>query len=243
MPYELLGAGIAAGSNLIGAGINAYANYKAQQEERKAREAARRQLEYDKSQTANEYKNIISGIQGYYDTREGLGQEGDVNAYRQALANYNPNDYVDTVSKFNAAEYGVGDKEDYLNPYYSRIIGDTANQIQHTAAGAGLGRGTGAALNIAKGVSETSDNLYRTAISDYRNERDFAYQQYADAIRNNQARLNALREGNQYKLGMMGNLAQDYVNTQDTAYADQMKAKQDAMAANQAYSTAMLGLY
>lgn len=239
----MLGELIAGGASLLGSGINAYANYKAQEEERKARAKARKQLASDKDAALREYKNILGDISEYYSNREGLGQEGDVNAYRQALANYNPDDYVADVNKFNAAEYGVGNKEDYLNPYYSRIIGDTANQIQHTAAGAGLGRGTGAALNIAKGVSETSDNLYRTAMSDYRNERDFAYQQYADAIRNNQARLNAIREGNQYKLGLQGNLAKDYVNTQDTAYADQMKARQDAMAASQAYSTAMLGLY
>ena len=239
MPNMPIAELIAGGASLLGSGINAYANYKAQQEERKAREAARRQLEYDKSQTANEYKNILGDIQDYYNNREGLGQAGDVNAYRTALANYNPEDYAADVGQFSFDKT----KEDYLNPYYSRIIGDTANQIQHTAAGAGLGRGTGAALNIAKGVSETSDNLYRTAMADYQNERDFAYKQYADAIRNNQARLDAIRQGTQYKMGLQGNLAQDYVNTQDTSYADQMKAKQDAMAANQAYSTAMLGLY
>lgn len=244
MAYELLGAGLTAGSNLIGAGINAYANYKAQERERKAREEARRQLEYNKQQTANEYRDILSGIEDYYGNRVGLGQVGDVNDYRTALANYNPEDYV-------SSEYSANDfnrtfdktKEDFINPYYSRIIGDTANQIQHSAAGAGLGRGTGAALGIAKGTAEKSDELYRTAMSDYQNERDFAYKQFADAIRNNQTRLDALRQGTQYKLGLQGNLAQDYVNTQDTAYADQMRAKQDAMAAKQSYDTAMLGLY
>lgn len=244
MPFGLLGAGIAAGSNLIGAGINAYANYKAQERERKAREAARRQLEYNKQQTANEYRDILSGIQDYYDNRVGLGQIDDVNDYRTALANYNPEDYVG--SEYSAEDFNKTfdkNKEDFINPYYSRIIGDTANQIQHSAAGAGLGRGTGAALGIAKGTAEKSDELYRTAMSDYQNERDFAYKQFADAIRNNQTRLDALRQGTQYKLGLQGNLAQDYVNTQDTAYADQMRTKQDAMAAKQSYDTAMLGLY
>ena len=106
-----------------------------------------------------------------------------------------------------------------------------------------MGRGTGAALNIAKGTAEKSDELYRTAMADYQQDRNFAYQQFSDAIRNNQTRLDALRQGTQYKLGLQGNLAQDYVNTQDTAYADQMRAKQDAMAAKQSYDTAMLGLY
>lgn len=244
MAYELLGAGLTAGSNLIGAGINAYANYKAQERERKAREEARRQLEYNKQQTANEYRDILSGIEDYYGNRVGLGQVGDVNDYRTALATElnKPEDYYAAPLGDFSKEY-TKTKEDFINPYYSRIIGDTANQIQHSAAGAGLGRGTGAALGIAKGTAEKSDELYRTAMSDYQNDRDFAYQQFTDAIRNNQARLNAIRENNQYKLGLQGNLAQDYVNTQDTAYADQMRAKQDAMAAKQSYDTAMLGLY
>lgn len=244
MSYELLGMGIGAGSNLIGAGINAYANYKAQERERKAREKAQRQLEYNKQQTANEYKDIISGIQDYYANREGLGKEGDINAYRTALTNYNPEDYIET--NYSTEDFNNSfnkSKEDFINPYYSRIIGDTANQIQHSAAGAGLGRGTGAALGIAKGTAEKSDELYRTAMSDYQNERDFAYKQFSDQIRNNQARLDALRQGTQYKLGLLGNLATDYANTQDTAYADQLRAQQDAMAAKQAYENSIVGLY
>ena len=98
-------------------------------------------------------------------------------------------------------------------------------------------------MNIAKGVAEKSDDLYRTAMQDYQNERNFQYQKYQDAIRNNQNYLNALREGNEYKIGLQGNLAQDYFNTQDSRMSDILKAQQDKMNAQQTYANAIAGLY
>jgi hypothetical protein len=239
MAAPLIAAGIIAGSSLIGSGIQSYYGNKAAEQERKDRKRAAEQLRQQGQLTDNEYNQIINSIDSYYANRQGLGKASDINEYRQALADYNPEDYVADVKDFNFDK----SKEDYINPYYSRIIGDTANTIQHSAAGAGLGRGTGAALNIAKGTAEKSDELYRTAMQDYQNDRDFAYQQFTDAIRNNQSRLNALREGTQYKMGLQGNLAQDYINTQDTRQADLIKAQQDRMAAKQAYDTAIVGLY
>ena len=98
-------------------------------------------------------------------------------------------------------------------------------------------------MNIAKGVAEKSDDLYRTAMQDYQNERDFQYKKYQDAIRNNQNYLSALREGNEYKLGLQGNLAQDYFNTQDSRMSDVLKAQQDKLNAQQTYANAIAGLY
>ena len=236
MAVPLIAAGIAAGASLLGSGIQAYYANKASEREANDRKEAARQLKEQGQLTDNEYNQIINSIDEYYANRQGLGQEEDINAYRQAISDYNPNDYVADVNEFEFDKT----KEDFLNPYYSRIIGDTASQIQHTAAGAGLGRGTGAALNIAKGTAEKSDELYRTAMADYQNERNFAYQKYSDLIRNNQARLNALREGTQYKMGLQGNLANDYINTQDMEFSDRMKAEQDRLAAKQAYDTAMI---
>ena len=77
-------------------------------------------------------------------------------------------------------------------------------------------------------------------MADYRDERNFAYQQYSDAIKNNQSRLNALREGTQYKMGLQGDLAKDYISTQDQAFSDRLKAEQDRLAAKQAYDVAMI---
>lgn len=230
---------IGAGASLASSGISAYSNYKSQEAQMKARKEAADQLRAQGQITDAEYNSVINSINQYYNTRGSLGTQSDVNEYKQAIANYNPEDYAAVDPGFNWS----GTKEDYLNPYYGKIIGDTANSIQHTAAGAGLGRGTGAALNIAKGVAEKSDDLYRTAMADYQNERDFQYKKYQDAIRNNQNYLNALREGNEYKIGLQGNLAQDYFNTQDSRMSDVLKAQQDKLNAQQSYANAIAGLY
>lgn len=235
----LIAAGIGAAASLASSGISAYSNYKSQQAQMRAREEAANKLRAQGQITDAEYGALINDIRQYYNNRGSLGDQNDVNEYRNAIAGYNPDEYAAQDPGFGWS----GTKEDYLNPYYSKIIGDTANTIQHTAAGAGLGRGTGAALNIAKGVAEKSDDLYRTAMQDYQNERNFQYQKYQDAIRNNQNYLNALREGNEYKIGLQGNLAQDYFNTQDSRMSDILKAQQDKMNAQQTYANAIAGLY
>jgi len=230
---------IGAGASLASSGISAYSNYKSQQAQMEAREKAAKELKAQGQITDAEYNNIINQINQYYNTRSSLGTQSDVNAYKKAIADYNPADFVAKDPGFN---YGKT-KEDFINPYYSAIIGDTANQIQHTAAGAGLGRGTGAALNIAQGVASKSDELYRTAMQDFQNDRTFEYQKYQDAIRNNQNALNALRSGTEYSIGLQGNLASDYYNTQDSRMSDVLKAQQDKLNAQQTYANAISGLY
>ena len=235
----VIAAGIGAAASLASSGISAYSNYKSQQAQMRAREEAANKLRAQGQITDAEYNALINDIKQYYNNRGSLGDQNDVNEYKAAIEGYNPEDYAAQDPGFGWS----GTKEDYLNPYYGKIIGDTANTIQHTAAGAGIGRGTGAALNIAKGVAEKSDELYRTAMQDYQNERDFQYKKYQDAIRNNQNYLSALREGNEYKIGLQGNLAQDYFNTQDSRMSDILKAQQDKMNAQQTYANAIAGLY
>ena len=239
MAAPLIAAGIIAGASLLGSGIQAYSQNKAAEAELEARKDAADKLRAQGQITDNEYNALINQINTYYNQRGSLGTQQDVNQYKQAIQGYNPEDYAAQIGEFKYDK----SKEDFINPYYSRIIGDTAQNIQHTAAGAGLGRGTGAALNIAKGVSEKSDELYRTAMQDYQQDKEFAYKQYQDAITNNQNRLNALNSANQYKIGLQGNLAQDYYNTQDSRMSDIMKAQQDRLAAQQNYASAMAGLY
>lgn len=237
----LIAAGIAGAATIAGSAIQShYANEAAQAELDAKKEAAAQMLQSG-AITQTEYNHLRNQIESYYAQRGSLGSAQDVNAYKKAIADYNPEAYVADVGDFNDVYSKT--KEDFINPYYSRIIGDTASQIQHSAAGAGLGRGTGAALNIAKGTAEKSDELYRTAMQDYTQDRQFAYQQYQDRINNNQARLNALNQATQYKMGLQGSLASDYYNTMDARQSDIMKAQQDKLNSKAAYDTAIAGLY
>lgn len=241
IPLIIAGAAAGLAGQLGGAAIQGYYSDKASKREADARKDAANQLRQQGQITDAQYNQLISQINQYYNTRGSLGTQADVNTYKQAIAGLNPEDYAADIGDFSD-QYNKT-KEDFLNPYYSAIIGDTANQIQHTAAGAGIGRGTGAALNIAKGVAEKSDELYRTAMQDYQNDRTFEYQKYADAIKNNQNRLDALFNANKYKIDLQGNLASDYYNTQDARMSDIMAAQQDRLNAQVGYASAMAGLY
>jgi hypothetical protein len=232
-----------AAASLAGSGIQAYSQYKANEEALEAKKKAANQLYAQGQLTDNEYKKVIQNIEDYYAQRGSLGQESDVEAYRKAVRSFNPEDYVDSTSSTSFEDTFNKTKDDFVNPYYSQIMADTTSQLQHTAAGAGLGRGTGAALNIAKGVTEKSDELYRTAMQDYQNERNFAYQKYQDAITNNQNRLNSLLGAKTTQMQMQGNLANDYYDVMDQAQADRIAAEQDRLNAKTSYSTAMAGLY
>ena len=244
MPLPLIGAGIMAGATIGSSILNNYFNSKAQDRELAAKRAAADDLKKQGQITAQEYDDLMAQIQSHYATRKGIGQEEDIDNFRKAALGFSTGeDEMNAInSDFDQAGY---DKtvEDFVNPYYSRIIGDTANQIQHTAAGAGIGRGTGAALNIAKGTAEKSNELYKEANQMYESDRNFAYKKFQDAIDNQLKKLNYIREGQKYQISTLGNLAQDYTNTQDQAMADQLKVQQDKLNANVNYANAMAGLW
>ena len=232
-----VGLGVMA-ANLIGNQLNS----AAQQE---AKEQGRAYLRGAQSQANTAYSNIIDGINDYYDRRRGsLGTSSDADAYRQLIAGYNVDDYVYTPGKFEGSEFDTaGDRSQYINPYYQQIIGDTAEQVQHTAAGAGVGRGSGAAYQIAKEVAEKNRELYNDAYGRYQDARDFAYGKYNDYIQNMQNALAQRRAAMDSKISMTGNLANDYVSTMDAQMSDMLKAKQDRIGAQTSYATAMAGLY
>lgn len=235
----IAGLGVAAGTALV--------NIWNASEEREAREEMADNLRKQGQITAEEYRQIQNVIDAYYDERGSMGNRQDVDNYVKDIRNLDPSKHDYDWTKDKGYEnfdtyFGNKTKEDYLNPYYDAIIGDTADQIQHSAAGAGLGRGTGAALNIAKGVAQKSDELYRTALQEYNTDRSQKYQEYSDYITNMQNRYKNLQEQEKYKLQLEGQLANDYYNVMDQHQADSLKAKQDAITAQTQYNTAMAGL-
>ena len=234
-------AAMAAGAlaNMYAADKQSEATKQATQAERQARLAAAAALREQGKSTQEEYEKSISDINDYYDNRVGLGSINDVNSYKSSIEGYNPEDYVYDFGDFSYDKT----KEDFLNPYYNKIINDTAMKAQGSAAGAGMGRSTFAAQNIARAVAQKEDELYKTALNEYNTDRSQAYKEYADAITRNQERLNQLREGQQYKMGLEGDLAKDYISTQDARQSDLMNAKQDKLNAKQQYDMAITGLY
>lgn len=237
MAPVIAAAGIMAAANLLGNQLNAAA-------EQDSKTEGRAYLRGAQSQASSDYGRIINDLNSYYGNRLGaMGTSSDVADYANAIRGYSSDDYFYMPGKFNAADYGVGSREDYINPYYQQIIDDTAAQVQQTAAGAGVGRGSGAAAAIAKAVAEKSNELYKEANQEYKDDRSFAYDQYNDYIQNMQNALAQKRAAMDTKISLQGNLASDYLNTMDAQQSDILKARQDRIATNSAYANAMAGLY
>lgn len=237
MPFPIAAAALMAGTSLIGNALN----NAAQQE---AKEEGRAYLRGAQSQANSAYSNIINGIGSYYDKRGSLGNASDAEMYRQLIAGYSPDEYVYTPGKFEGSEFDTaGDRSKYINPYYQQIIDDTAAQVQHSAAGAGIGRGSGAAQAIATEVAQKNNDLWKEANQEYKDERNFQYNQYSDYIKNMQNALAQRQNAMNTKLTLQGNLANDYYSVMDARQSDELKARQDQIATNSTYSTAMAGLY
>lgn len=227
----IIGGAVALGQ--LGAGL--YNDYKERESKSKGRDYTRRA----KADAAAQYGQMMGDLEGYYDQRGSLGTEADANAYRAAIGGYDPNSFV-----YNRGQFGYNKtRDDFINPNYDRIIGDTAATVQHTAAGAGLGRGSGAATAISDAVVRKNEELYNDAQRAYEADRDFAYKNYSDYATAMQDALNQKRAATESKIALQGNLAQDYYNTMDNRQSDLLKLQQDRMATLSGYDAAIAGLY
>ena len=234
-------SGWAALAEGLGKAIDTGVNIWKYTDDRDRTSRARRRVEKNKEDVDNQYATMLADLEEYYNNRGSLGSKEDVNTYKNIIANYNPEDYVyDDYGKFRD-EYNKT-VDDFVNPYYDQIIKSTTDSLQHTAAGAGLGRGTGAALNIAQGVAEKEDELYNTALNQYNSDREQAYTEYSDYIKNKQAQLDALNKAKAYQMDMYGNLANDYYDAMDAEQTAKMNLRSDKIASDQGYAATLASL-
>ena len=230
---------------LIAGGValaNIAGNMYAANQDAKSRREGRNKLSEMKSESDNDYTKMLNDVNSYYSGRGSLGTLRDVNDYKKAIAGYNPDDFTYTPEQTFDQTY-TKSRDDFLNPYYQQIIGDEVANIQHSAAGAGIGRGSAAAYQIAKGVAEKENELFKEAQQEYKDDRNFAYNEYQDYIKNMQENLDRKRAATDTKLSLQGNLANDYFNVMDQAQADKIKVQQDKLATGAQYGAAMAGLY
>ena len=230
-----------AGAAALGtAAATYYGNKYAADKASASRAAAAEEIKKMKTDAGSYYDQMDRDIANYYANRGGLGTATDARNYRDAINRYNASDYVYDIDSNPFAYNKTAD--DFVNPYMDKIIGDTAATVQHTAAGAGLGRGSGAATAIADAVAKKNEELYNDAYQRFTDDRQFAYNKYADYIANKQNQLNQLRAATDTKLSLQGNLAADYYNVMDAAQADKIKAMQDRQGTLSTYAQAMMGV-
>lgn len=234
-------SGLGAVSQGIGDVINTGVGIWKHNDDKARTSRARKRVEQNQKDVDNQYAAMLADLERFYDQRGSLGNANDVASFKQQIASYDPNNYVySNYGKF-ADEYGKT-VNDFVNPYYDQIIKATSDQLQHTAAGAGLGRGAGAALNIATGVAQKEDELYKTALDQYNRDRSQAYTEYSDYIKNKQAELDALNKAKAYQMDMYGNLAKDYYDAMDAEQASKMNLRSDKIASDQGYAATLASL-
>ena len=205
------GAVIGGGVGLLAGAFQAWANSDDEKKRQEILENAAKQLNMSQ-------ENLDLMFKQYYAENNSVGTQQDVDTYQDLVHNYDPNEFVYDFDEFNYDK----DVDDFYAPNKQAIIDKTADQLQHTAAGAGIGRGTGAANQIATGVAEKNESLYKDALNAYNQDRQFAYQIWNSNIQNQQNKLNQLRSAKDAQMAMYGNLANDFQEWNQNKMQQQM---------------------
>lgn len=211
------GAVIGGAAGLLAGVASEYEAAQTERERRKILEQAAKQ--YDIS-----VADMQSMLDSYYDENGSIGTEQDVETYRDLISEYDPNEFVYEGEDFDDSY----DVNDYYAANKDAIIDKTADQLQHTAAGAGIGRGTGAANQIATGVAEKNEDLYNDALNAMNADRTFAYNLWNAKIQQGQNRLNALQNAYNTQIGMYGDLANDFQEWQQNKLQQQLDLQNNA---------------
>ena len=196
---EIVKGGVEGGAN-IGFGI--YDRYQQQ----KAEEAAKKRISQMTGQTASDYDKMLQMLEEWHGKQTATATPEMVAEYSALLGGYDPTAYTADVEKFQFTDENGKplSREDFLAANREQILQSVSDRLQHTAAGAGLGRGTGAAMSIAEGVAEKDEELQRLANEQYLGERSQAYSEWSNYIDKMQRKLDAERSGTESKISMIG---------------------------------------
>lgn len=183
-------------------GFSVYDRYKQAEAARKAE----RRVEDVVSKTGSDYDRMLDMLIKWRQDQTKTTTPEMVSEYTRLLENFDPSEYTADIEKFEFTDEQGNPltREDFLAKNRDQILQSVTDRIQHSAAGAGLGRGTGAALGIAEGVAAKDEELQRLANEEYRAERQQAYSEWSDYIDKMQRKLDAERLGTESRIAMLG---------------------------------------
>lgn len=161
--------------------LSAYQIYKNREDIRHAKRDINKWNETANSMLDDAYANQVK-----------FSSVGDLAKYQQMKASYDPSAYVYDSDAFDKTKYNV---ENYLNPYRDQVFQDIYRNLNHSAAGAALGRSSGALAAVNRAVADKSAEFYDKANEQMRSERNFDYGVYKDYIEQQQQKLNTLHQG------------------------------------------------
>lgn len=198
-------------------GLGAIGNYLAN---KKAKRAAQEAV--DDVEEQNE--EILKSISDYYANNgvtEATGGKMSVGDYVNALKAYNPDEFTYDVQDFS---YGKS-AEDFYNENADRILADVAKATQQTAAGAGVGRGTGAAQQIASDQVAKNEELWNDAQSAYNADRAQAYNEWSGYTQAKQNEMAQKASAYNQKVENLGAISQLYLDDAQNEFEDTLNAK------------------
>lgn len=237
MPIEDVIAGGIKGLGEIGFGI-----YDRSEQRKKERENKRR-VEQAIRQTESNYDQMLKLLEGWREGQVDLASPKAAAKYSGILEGYDPTDYTYDFDKFAFVdeEGNPITREDYIAKNRDDIIEGVTGALQHTAAGAGLGRGTGAALGIAEGVAKKDEELLKLAGEQFAQDRSQAYSEWSDYINKMQAKLDKESAGTmQYADLLGGAISQDKAASSDYM-ADLLSLLENKNTAINSANLALLG--
>ncbi len=214
-----LGGAVAGGAIGLAAGL--FGEYEAasnESEKRKVLEKASKMLNASTSE-------LQSLTNQWYKDNPSIGSRQDVETYSKLTHDYDPNEFVYDFEDFEK-EYDVND---YYAPNREALIEKTGDAVQARAAGAGIGRGTGAANQIATAVADKNESLYKDALEAMNQDRQFAYNLWNAKIQHGQNRLNQLKSAKDTQLQLYGGLAEDFQNWNKSKLQQQIDLDQQRL--------------
>lgn len=137
---------------------------------------------------------------------------------------------LDENGKLNTSAMKFGyDKnvEDFVNPYMGNVIDASNAKVQHSAAGAGLGRSTGAAKAIAENTAKEYDQIYKTGLDAYQADRNQAYQEWNSYLSNVNNTLGNILKADQYGIEQQRDLGDEFLKFQSDLVDSQAGIKRD----------------
>lgn len=198
-------------------GLGAIGNYLAN---KKAKRAAQKAVD-DVEEQNEEIQKSISDYYANNGVTEATGGKMSVGDHVNALKAYNPDEFTYDVQDFS---YDKSAK-DFYNENADRILADVAKATQQTAAGAGVGRGTGAAQQIASDQVAKNEELWNDAQSAYNEDRAQAYNEWSGYTQAKQNEMAQKANAYKQKVENLGAISQLYLDDAQNEFEDTLNAK------------------
>jgi hypothetical protein len=188
---------------LVDLGLGAYDRFIG--EPKKEKKWAQRLKDLEE-EVSSDYTNMMKLLSGYHDKQDRFVTPEMKQEYQRMLSEYDPNAYIYDFDKFQFTDENGKplSREDFVVENKDAMLADIESALSHSAAGAGLGRGSGAAGAIAQGVADKSLELQRLANQEYQQERANAYNEWSDYIDKMQAKMGLQEAGYRQQMGMIG---------------------------------------